>query len=71
MALPSTIENLTIREVPFSEAGAPFADAGSLRTTGRTMFQLGGADQRGFVLAGVVAWAEDDKEYNEESSLME
>jgi hypothetical protein len=71
ICLPSSLENLTIREVPLNIAGALLVSAGSIRKTGRKLFRVTGTAEEGFVLAGAVAWVEDEGEYNDPSSLIE
>jgi hypothetical protein len=71
ICLPSSLDDLTIQEVPIDDAAELFAKAGRVRTNDRKMFKVTGMGQQGYVLAGAVTWAEDEGEYNDPSSLIE
>ena len=71
ICLPSSLDDLSIQEVPVDEPAELFAKAGRVRTNDRKMFKVTGTDQQGYVLAGAVTWAEDEGEYNDPSSLIE
>jgi hypothetical protein len=71
VSLPMNMEGLRIDELPMEEGGVALTDAGSMRTKDRKLFRVSGASWRGHVVAGVVVWHEDDREYNEPSPLLE
>ena len=71
VVLPMNMEGLRIDEVPFEEGAQALTDAGPLRTKDRKLYRLSGTAWRGYVVAGVVVWNEDDREHNDPSPLLE
>jgi hypothetical protein len=71
MCFPTSLADVRIREAAPGEADNLLASAGPLRTSGRKLFAVSGSNWRGYVLAGVVVWKEDEGEYNDPSSLLE
>ena len=72
MSLPLNFTNIQIREeTPSEEVREMLAVAGGPRETGRKVFLLFGSGWRGYVFAAVVAFCEDDGDYNDPSALIE
>lgn len=71
MCLPTSFADIQIQEMGLEGAPRVLAEAGALRTMGRKLFVLSGTGCRGYVLAGTVAFHEDDAEYNDPSALLE
>ncbi len=71
MCVPVNFTNVRIREVPREEIQDMLATSGAPKEDGRKVFALAGSNSRGYVLAAVIAFHEDDGEYNDPSALLE
>jgi hypothetical protein len=70
VCLPTTFEYVCIEEAASREAERILIQTSSLRMKGRKVFQVSRQNWRGFVVAGVVVWHEDEREYDEPSALL-
>lgn len=71
ISLPMSFDRLVIEERAEKDAQEIVQRLGVVKTTGRNVFALSGNGWQGQVIAGVVVWHEDTKEYNEPSALLE
>lgn len=68
--LPTLFDGLEIRDDAGKDAPPGANDLGANEPSGRTVYLVRGERRYlGYVVAGAVAWAEDDGEYDDPSSL--
>ena len=71
MCMPVGFSNLEVREIDPSEVEAIVSVSENYRGGDQRMFSLLGSDSRGYVLAGAIAFHEDDLGYDDPSALLE
>jgi hypothetical protein len=64
-------DGLAITEASADELDQIVQTAGAVHMANRKVFRVCGPKWRGWVLAGVVVWKEDDGEYSDPSALLE
>ena len=71
MKIPTLLHGLTVRFADTAEADAIIEATGMLPGTDNKLFVVAGAHYSGWVVAGVAVAEEDDREYYEESPLLD
>ena len=70
MDLPTLIDDLEIDAAAEAEVPASVKELGVDEVRDRTIYRIRGRDCLGYVVAGALAYAEDDGEYHSPSSLL-
>lgn len=65
--LPTILDGLAVSEATEDEKSELRTQVDLSRLTGRKVFVVKGSGFTGYVIAGVVAWYEDEREYHEPS----
>ncbi len=70
MNLPATFQGLQVHSADLKEAAEMRLSKGSLGQLSRKFYKLTGDGWSGGILAGLMAWVEDQSDYHEPSKLM-
>jgi hypothetical protein len=65
--LPTILDGLSVSEASAEETAELHIQVDPSRLEGRKVFAVRGSNFTGYVIAGVIAWHEDEREYHEPS----